>query len=83
MEIKLINIGNSKGILIPAKILKLLGFKDKVQIAIEDNKMIIEPIGAQLRAGWAERFANADSLKDDSELIPDVFEDEDSDDWKW
>lgn len=83
METKLINIGNSKGILIPAKILKLLGLKDKVQIAIEDNKMIIEPIGGEARADWAEHFALADSLNDNTELIPDVFEDEDFDDWTW
>lgn len=83
METKLINIGNSKGILIPAKILKLLGFKDKVQIAIEDNKMIIESLSTEPRADWLERFAQADSLNSDSELVPDVFEDEGFDDWKW
>jgi len=74
METKLINIGNSKGILIPAKILKLLGFEDKVRIAIEDNKMIIEPIGEEARA---------DSLSESIETIPDDFEDEDFDDRTW
>ena len=83
MESKLINIGNSKGILIPAKILRLLGLKDKVQIAIEDNKLIITPTGEEARADWAERFARADSLNESTELIPDVFEDEDFDDWTW
>jgi antitoxin MazE len=83
METKLINIGNSKGILIPAKVLKLLGLKDRVQIAIENNKMVIEAIGEQPRANWSEQFAKANGVNDDSELIPDVFEDESLEDWTW
>jgi antitoxin MazE len=83
MEAKLINIGNSKGILIPATILKLLRFTDKVQIGIEDNKLIIESLSAKPRANWADRFARADSLNGEPELIPDVFEDESFKDWKW
>ncbi len=41
METKIINIGNSKGIIIPAKLLKLLGLKDRVWLAIAENKLII------------------------------------------
>jgi antitoxin MazE len=83
MEVKLINIGNSKGILIPAKILKLLGLKDKVRIEIKDDKMIIESAQGTPRADWVDRFKKSNSSKNHAELIPDVFEDEDFEDWSW
>lgn len=83
METNIINVGNSKGIIIPAKLLKLHGLKDKVRLAIEDNKMIIQSIENNPRANWEEQFKNNATTYDDSELIPDVFEEEDFDDWTW
>lgn len=83
METKLINIGNSKGILIPAKIPKLLGIKDKVQVAIDGKKMIIEPMASRPREKWAERFRKEGSSDEESTLLPDVFKDEDFEDWTW
>ena len=83
METNIINVGNSKGIIIPAKILKLLGIKDKVQVIVEGNNMIIKPLKPNLRAGWDAQFKNAESLSNNPSLIPDVFEDEDFDDWTW
>lgn len=83
MEINIINVGNSKGIIIPAKILKLLGIKDKVQVIVEGNNMIIKPLEPNLRAGWDAQFKKAESLSNNPMLIPDVFEDEEFDDWSW
>ena len=83
METNIINVGNSKGIIIPAKILKLLGIKDKVKVFIEGDKMIIKPFDPNPRANWEELFKQADFTDDNSQLIPDVFEDEDFDDWTW
>lgn len=83
METNVINVGNSKGIIIPAKILKLLGIKDKVQVFIEGDQMIIKPFDTNPRANWEELFKQADITDDDSQQIPDVFEDEDFDDWTW
>ena len=83
METNIINVGNSKGIIIPAKILKLLQIRDKVQVLIEGNKMIIKPLDLNPRSNWNEQFKLAISANDDSELIPDIFEDEEFDDWTW
>ena len=83
MEANIINVGNSKGVIIPAKILKLLGIKDKIHIAVKGNKIIIEPINPHPRTDWAEQFKNADSLAVEELLIPDVFDDEAFDDWEW
>lgn len=84
MEAKIIKIGNSKGIIIPAKFLKLIGLEDRVTIAIEDDKMIITATRSKPREGWeeilAEDIANHGHPK---RLIPDFFEDENNSDWEW
>lgn len=84
MEAKIIKVGNSKGIIIPAKFLELIGLKDRVAIEIEDNKMIITATKSKPREDWeeilAEDIANQGHPK---RLIPDFFEDEDNSDWEW
>lgn len=46
MQVKVIKIGNSKGIVIPSDILKVFDIKekDKVNLIIDKNKIILEPI---------------------------------------
>ena len=83
MEANIIKVGNSKGIIIPAKFLKLIGLSDKVSIGVEDNKLVIEPSKEGLRADWNNLFAKANSIDDTEILIPDVFEDENMKDWTW
>ncbi|WP_027066611.1 AbrB/MazE/SpoVT family DNA-binding domain-containing protein [Maribacter sp. Hel_I_7] len=83
MEANIIKVGNSKGIIIPAKFLKLIGLSDKVKIGVEDNKLVIEASKEGLRADWNNLFEKANSKGDSEILIPDVFEDENMKDWTW
>lgn len=84
METKIIKVGNSKGIIIPAKFLELIGLKDRVAIEIEDNKMIITAAKSKPREGWEEMLADdIENHGQPKKLIPDFFEDEDNSDWEW
>ncbi|KAA6345659.1 hypothetical protein EZS27_006798 [termite gut metagenome] len=82
METTIVQIGNSKGIILPASILKKLklSLKSPVNIVIEDEKIIIEQ---HPRAGWAEAFQRIAELGEDKLLIPDVFDEETFDDIPW
>lgn len=84
METNVLNIGNSKGIIIPAKFLKMLNLKDKVQLNLSENKLIIEAVTKSPREGW-ETQIKADIQKNGVPAmeLPDVFEDENNDDWQW
>lgn len=84
METNVINVGNSKGIIIPAKFLKMLNLKDKVRLNISDDKIIIEPIYLNPRENWEARI-KADMEKNGASesLLPDVLEDESIDEWQW
>ena len=82
MEAKIIKVGNSKGIIIPAKFLKLIGLKEKVAIEIEDDKMIISAIKSEPREGWEKMLAEDVAKYGQPErLIPDFFEEENN--WEW
>ena len=84
MEAKIIKVGNSKGIIIPSKFLKLIGLEEKVAIEIEDDKMIITAAKSKPREGWENMLAEDVAKYGQPErLMPDSFEDENNTDWEW
>ena len=82
METNVIKVGNSKGIIIPAKFLKILNLKNKVRLSISENQIIISPVEKSPREGWEEKI-KADIEKNGVPQMefPDVFEDENLDEW--
>jgi antitoxin MazE len=83
MEANIITVGNSKGIIIPSKFLKLISLGNKVSIEVENNKIVIESSKQDVRYKWNELFKKADSLNDKDILIPDVLVDKTFEDWVW
>ena len=79
MKTSLIPIGNSKGIIIPAPVIRKLGIQDKLELEIKDNTMLLRPLNP--RAKWAEAFKAAEN-GDDELLIDSVFEDETFEEWE-
>ena len=82
MKTNIIQIGNSKGVILPAEILKRLNLslKSAVNVTLEDNHIVIK---AQPRQGWEEDAMRLHAENDDELLVPDVFEDEKFEDWTW
>ncbi len=75
MEVNVIKIGNSKGIRIPANILKQCGIDKKVIISVDDNKITLTP--ARLpRQGWAQACKRAQSkiIEDDPVIYDDAVD---------
>lgn len=84
MEANIVKVGNSKGVIIPAKILKLLQLEKKVNISVEENKIIITPIDKKTREGWEEMIKSEVEENGPSQrLMPDFFEDEHNEEWSW
>ena len=77
------NIGNSKGIIIPQNILKECHIESEINIEIHNNNIVISPVVEVKRKGWAEAFKEMAKNGDDKLIIPDVFGDENLDDWQW
>jgi len=82
METNIINVGNSKGIIIPAKLLKIIGLGSSVNVDIEEGKLVISPLHKP-REGWEEMIkTEIEKNGQANSLSPDFFEDE-NDDWTW
>lgn len=50
---------------------------------MKHNKIIIIPANDQKRKDWPEAFQEMAKNGDDELIIPDVFKDEDLNDWTW
>ena len=70
MKAKITRIGNSKGIRIPAKLLKECDIKDVVNISTKGNSIIITPT-KESRKGWGEAAINLMRTQNEILHIPD------------
>lgn len=78
MRTNIIKVGNSKGLILSKTILEKYQIGREVNILLQDDYLIIEPI-RKVREGWDAQFKEA--KKEEEPLIPDVFEDEDLLEW--
>lgn len=81
MEANIVKIGNSKGIRLSKTLLEKYQIKDKVELLLEDDKIIIKPI-SKPREGWDLKFKEMRENGDDQLLMDDVFEDEKFEEWQ-
>jgi Virulence-associated protein and related proteins len=81
MLAEVVRIGNSKGIRLPAYILKDCNIADKVDMEIIDGKIIITPVNKP-RENWNEKFKDMRENNEDTLLIDDGI-DADLEDWEW
>lgn len=80
METSIIKIGNSKGLRLSKTILEKYNIKDKVELILEKEQIILKPI-ATPRKNWEKEFKKMSEEGDDKLLINDVFDDENLDEW--
>lgn len=73
MKVDIIKIGNSKGIRLPASLLKQCGIDKKVEIEIRHNNIILKPVKSP-REGWTTAFKEMGKRGDDQLLIPDEID---------
>ena len=58
MKIKLINIGNSKGLRLPKTIIQQYKIGEDLQIELQEDGILLKPL-TKPRTGWSEQFENA------------------------
>jgi antitoxin MazE len=81
--LKVRKIGNSKGIVIPQKILKLIETdQEEILIEVDESGILLKSNKETVRNGWEKSFKKMAKHKDDQLIIPDVFENEKFDAWK-
>ena len=55
MKIKLINIGNSKGLRLPKTIIQQYNITDDLQLELKEDGILLKPF-TKPRTGWSEQF---------------------------
>ena len=81
MDIAVVSIGNSKGIRLSKTLIEKYNIKDTVELILEKNYIIIKP-KASPRKGWEKSFKQMHKNGDDKLLLPEIFEDENFEEWK-
>jgi len=81
MKVSIVKIGNSKGIRLSKTILEKYKLRDKVDLILEEDQIVIKPV-SKPRSGWEEAFKEMAASGDDRLLFNDVFEDENLEEWK-
>ncbi len=80
MDVAVIPIGNSKGIRLSKTVLEKYNITDKVELILEKGYIILKP-KSEPRKGWEKAFQKMHENGEDQLLIPDVFEDENLEEW--
>jgi len=81
MDVAVIKIGNSKGIRLSKTILEKYDIKDVLEVILEKDHIVLKP-KAKPRKGWDKAFKKMHDNGDDKLIVPDVFLDEDHEEWK-
>jgi antitoxin MazE len=80
MLLSVVPIGNSKGIRIPKAILEQCNIRDKIELAVEGDRIILEPVRDTPRKAWHEAFREMASNNDDK-LVISIDIEVDMEDW--
>lgn len=80
MELSIIQIGNSKGFRLSKTLIEKYNIKDKVELILEKEYIILKPISSP-RKNWEKAFMKMSKNGDDQLLFNDVFDDENLEEW--
>ncbi|WP_127844340.1 AbrB/MazE/SpoVT family DNA-binding domain-containing protein [Psychroflexus aestuariivivens] len=80
METAIVKIGNSKGLRLSKTVLEKYNIKDKVEMILEKDQIVLKPIDTP-RKNWEKAFKEMSTNDDDKLLFDDVFDDENFDEW--
>jgi antitoxin MazE len=81
MEVSVVKIGNSRGIRFSKTIIERYNIRDTVDLILDKGQIIIKPL-SKPRKGWDKAFMEMHANGDDKLIIPDIFEEENLEEWK-
>jgi antitoxin MazE len=84
MRVALRKMGNSSGVIIPKPLLAQIGAQpgDDLEMEVDSGRLVIAPIKARPRTGWAEDSKRIAEAGDDALVWPE-FANEGDADLKW
>jgi len=80
MQVDVVRIGNSRGIRLPAAILKQCGIVSKVELEVEKGRLVMKPVKVP-RQSWAAAFKRMSQQDDEVLLIQDELDTDLLEEW--
>jgi antitoxin MazE len=80
MEVSIINVGNSKGILLSKTILEKYGFVEKIELIMKQDHLELLPVKPP-RQDWDEAFKEMHERGEDELLFDDILDDDIIEEW--
>ena len=83
LKVKLVPIGNSKGVRLPRAFIKTCGFGEEIDMRLDDDRIVLAA-SPRPREGWDTAFETMATAGDDTLLLPDdLASDWDDEEWEW
>ena len=82
MKVRIIRIGNSKGIILNKTLLERYAIGDRIEIIMKEDRIELKPVPPP-REGWGEAFKRMHELGDDELIGDDVLSDDILEEWEW
>lgn len=82
MKIRLVQIGNSRGVRLPKPVIEEAGLDDEVELQVRDGAVIIRAL-RDPRSGWEDAAQELRSNSGDLLLDPPTPTRFDEEDWEW
>ncbi len=82
MHVTIRPFGNSRGVIIPKPLLAQVGLQDEADIEVQDGALVLRPVKAPVRQGWAQAAQALAAAGADEQVLGDqplAAEDE----WQW
>jgi antitoxin MazE len=82
MHVTIRPFGNSKGVIIPKPLLAQVGLEDEADIVVQDGTLVLRPVQAPVRQGWAQAAQALAQRGQDEQVLGDqpLAREED---WQW
>ena len=68
MHIRLVKIGNSRGVRLPRSVIEEVGLEEAVELRVRKGVLTLRPVNAA-RAGWADAARECHQQGDDGALM--------------
>jgi len=82
MHVTIRPFGNSKGVIIPKPLLAQVGLQDEADIEVQDGALVLRPVKAPVRQGWAQAAQAIAAAQEDDQVLGDQPL-TDEDEWQW
>ena len=82
MRAEIVRIGNSRGIRIPKPVIEQCGFGKKVEIKVENKRLVVSR-ESRPREGWELMFRSAGDSEIDDRALEKLTNEFDRTEWTW